>query len=369
MSKIKSRVYPRIFFSALFIAALVLAFFITKPFIPALLTGAILAYLSYPLYGKVLAKVKNENVASFIVSLLVILLLTVPFILVIGLASKEAFDTYTSITQNGKYEGHDLGANFIKVVCSNKERLACRTVKFFTGFLPNKDIDYVMQNTIERITGFISANIGKLIASLPSIFLNLFVMAFAVYYLLKDGRIIAKRVKNLLPLKKSHKNAVFSRLHDVVYAVFYGNIAVAAIQGLLGGIGFLALGIENPVLWGFVMMLFALVPYFGAAIVWLPAALNLIFDGLIQNNNAPIIKGTILIFYGVLVISTMDNILKPKIIGDKARVHPILVLLGVLGGIKLFGFLGLILGPVTLALVIAFVEIYEEEKAEIVKYF
>ncbi|MDP3765715.1 MAG: AI-2E family transporter, partial [Nanoarchaeota archaeon] len=159
------------------------------------------------------------------------------------------------------------------------------------------------------------------------------------------------------------------KFHHVTYGVFYGNITIAIVQGILGIIGFALLGVPSPILWGFVMMLFALVPYFGSAIIWLPAALNLIFIGYLQNDSSLIIRGTILIAYGVLVISTIDNILKPKLIGSKAKIHPILVLIGVLGGLSLFGFIGFILGPLMLALLVTFIDVYEKEKTELEKYF
>jgi predicted PurR-regulated permease PerM len=257
----------------------------------------------------------------------------------------------------------------MKIVCKDENWLSCKFVNLFVGFLPENDLDYYLQITIEKITGYIIGNVSKFLASIPSILLNFFVMIFVVYYLLKDGEAVVKRIKNILPLKESHKQHVLERFHDITYAVFYGNISIAVLQGILGGIGFLILGVSSPILWGFVMMLFALIPYFGTAVIWLPAALNLIFTGYLQNENSLIIRGVILIIYGIFVISSIDNILKPKVIGIKANVHPILVLLGVLGGLSLFGFIGLVLGPVMLALLMTFVEIYEEEKAELEKYF
>lgn len=335
----------------------------TRPFLPALLTGAIIAYLSYPLYERILGCIKNKNFSSLIVALLVVLIITLPFVAVLGMVSKEAYNTYATLDKQ------NLGTNFMRTVCREENWLSCRFVNRFVGFLPENNIDYYLQVTIEKITVFIINNVSKFIASIPSILLNFFVMVFVVYYLLKDGEAVVKRIKNILPLKEPHKRHVLERFHDIAYAVFYGNISIAVLQGILGGIGFLILGVSSPILWGFVMMLFALVPYFGTAVVWLPAALNFIFLGYLQNDNSLTIRGAMLILYGVFVISSIDNILKPKVIGIKADVHPILVLLGVLGGLSLFGFIGLILGPVMLALLMTFVEIYEEEKAELEKYF
>lgn len=340
-----------------------LVFYITKPFLVALATGAIISYLSYPLYLKILKRVASKNLASIIVAASIVFMLTVPFVIVIGVISKEAYKTYTSLSQ------HNLGTNFMKVVCKEETYWTCKSIKSFVGFLPKDNLDYYMQETIKKITGFILSNMSKFLASIPSFLLNFFVMIFVVYYLLKDGELVVKRIRNILPLKEVHKQHVFQRFHDVTHAMFYGNISVAIIQGIAGAVGFLLFGVSSPILWGFVMALFALIPYFGTAIVWLPAALNLIFSGYLQDSNTLIIKGCLLIAYGIFVISSIDNILKPKLISMNANVHPILVLLGILGGLSLFGFTGLILGPMMLALLMTLVDIYEEEKAELEKYF
>ncbi len=347
----------------MFLAILVLGFFIAGPFLPALFTGAIIAYLSYPLYRKLLAYVKNKNVASFVIAFIIVLIFAIPFVMVLGLVSKEAYLTYTTLSQQ------DLGTNFLRVVCKDESWLSCRAIKSLVDFLPRNDLDYYLQATIGKITLFIIDNVSKFLSSIPFMLLNFFVMIFVVYYLLKDGETVAERVKNILPLKESHKRHVLQTFHNTTYAVFYGNILTAVLQGILGTIGFLILGIKSAILWGFVMMVFALIPYFGTAIVWLPAALNLIFVGYLHNDNSSTVRGVILIVYGILIVSSIDNFLKPKIISLKARVHPILALIGVLGGLSLFGFLGLILGPVMLALLMTFVDIYEDEKAEIEKYF
>ena len=257
----------------------------------------------------------------------------------------------------------------MSIMCKNEDWISCRSLKSLVQFLPEDNLDYYLQATIEKITGFILGNASKFLASIPSVLLNLFVMVFVVFYFLRDGSALGAKIKNILPLTEPHKQEVLDKFHHVTYGVFYGNITVAIVQGILGIIGFALLGVPSPILWGFVMMLFALVPYFGSAIIWLPAALNLIFIGYLQNDTSFIIRGTILIAYGVLVISTIDNILKPKLIGLKAKIHPILVLIGVLGGLSLFGFIGFIIGPLMLALLVTFIDVYEKEKAELERYF
>ena len=347
----------------MFLVIILLVFYIAKPFLPAIFTGGIIAYLSYPLYTKTLKYIRNRNASALILSILIILLITIPFLIVLGLISKEAYSTYTSLSQQ------NLGTNFMSIMCKNEDWISCRSLKSLVQFLPEDNLDYYLQATIEKITGFILSNASKFLASIPSVLLNLFVMVFVVFYFLRDGSALGAKIKNILPLTEPHKQEVLDKFHHVTYGVFYGNITVAIVQGILGIIGFALLGVPSPILWGFVMMLFALVPYFGSAIIWLPAALNLIFIGYLQSDTSFIIRGTILIAYGALVISTIDNILKPKLIGSKAKIHPILVLIGVLGGLSLFGFIGFILGPLMLALLVTFIDVYEKEKAELEKYF
>jgi len=345
----------------LFIAILALAFLITKPYLPALLTGAIIAYLSYPLYRKVLTRIRNRNLASLFVSVAIMLLLTVPFIVVMGLVLNEAYITYNTLSQE------NVATNFMKIICRNEDWLSCRSIKSFMSYFPEDNPESYMELIIKNISGFIIKNAYGLLSSIPSIALNFFVMIFVIYYLLKDGESIVRKISGILPLRESHKEEVFKRFHDVTFEVFYANLSIAFLQGILGTIGFAALGVSSPVLWGAVMTIFALVPYFGTAIIWLPAALNLLFLGYLQDSTSYTVKGIILIVYGVLVIGTIDNLAKPRLIGKKANVHPVLVLLGILGGLSLFGIIGLVLGPVMLALLITFIDIYQKEKEELEK--
>ena len=327
------------------------------------MTGAIIAYMSYPLYKKLSKHIRNKSAASFVIALLIVFIITVPFIIIVGLISEEAYYTYTTLNQ------HNLGTNFLRVACTDETSFTCKNVRLLVDFLPEKDLDYYLQITIKKITAYIIENLSAIIVSIPSFLLDFFVMIFIVYYLLKDGELASDKIKSILPLKESHKEQVIQRFHEITSAMFYGNLFIAVLQGILGGIGFLLFGVPSPILWGFVMIFFALLPYFGTALVWLPAALNLIFIGYLHNSNSYIINGVMLLVYGTLVVSTIDNFVKPKMLGAKADVHPVLVLLGVLGGLSLFGFIGLILGPLMLSLLITFIDIYEKEKAEFKQYF
>jgi predicted PurR-regulated permease PerM len=142
----------------------------------------------------------------------------------------------------------------------------------------------------------------------------------------------------------------------------YGSILIAVIQGALGALGFWIFGIESFFIWGMVMAIFALVPFVGTAIIWIPAALYLIAKGTTSGNMTLVWHGVGLLLYGVFIISSADNLLKPKLIGDRAGMHPVVVLLGVLGGLSLFGFAGFLIGPLILAAMTSFADIYQKEK-------
>lgn len=358
----------------LFLIILALSFYITKPFLTPIVAGAIVAYLSYPLYAKLLKHIKSRTIAAAAISILIVMLITLPLISVLGLVTNEAYHTYSTLNRQ------NLGTNAVKVACREEDWLSCKFINSVADMLPENEaveslptteakLDYHLQITVKKITEFIIVNFSKFLVSLPSLILNFFIMVFIIYYLLRDGDRIGEKIKGMLPLKESHKGQVIEKFHDLAYGTFYGNIVVAIIQGALAGLGFYLLGVPSPVLWGFVIIFFALLPYFGTAIIWLPAALNLLLIGYLQNDKSSTINGIILLFYGALVISSIDNFLKPKLISRKSHLHPVLIILGVLGGLSLFGFIGLVLGPFILALLVTFMDIYEKEKGEIHNYF
>ena len=192
--------------------------------------------------------------------------------------------------------------------------------------------------------------------------LDMFIVLFVMFFLFRDGKIFIDKIERIMPLKDEYRKHVFKKLNDMAYAVIYGSIIIAIIQGTLGGLGFLAFGLPSPILWGIVMMFASLIPYVGSSIIWFPASLILIFNGYLNSETNLIIKGIFFILYGIFVVGTIDNILKPKLIGDKAGIHPVLVMLGVVGGLSFFGFIGVIIGPIILAMLVTFIEIYEEEQ-------
>lgn len=301
-------------------------------------------------------KVKNENAASLIVSFIVVLLLLLPLFFVLNTLTKEAYISY--LTSKQKLLGiGDLFKN-----CDPLKNQLCGLINYIGNFLDEPQVKYHLQNTIEKVTSYIIDSASNLVFSIPKLVLNFFVMVFTLFYLFKDGPAILGDLKRVLPLRDVYKRHLFDKFGKVTFAIVYGHIVVAIMQGIIGGIGFFIFGIHSPIIWGIVMAFAALIPFIGTAIVWLPAALFKLIGGISAGKSGEIIGGILFILYGIILISSLDNVIRPKIIGDKAKVHPVSILVGVLGGLYLLGPVGIIVGPLILALSVTFVRAYERDR-------
>ncbi|MCX6937245.1 MAG: AI-2E family transporter [Verrucomicrobia bacterium] len=177
-----------------------------------------------------------------------------------------------------------------------------------------------------------------------------FILTFyLLFFFLRDREAVLKSLRSLSPLAKDATTGLFVRIRDTIYATVYGTLAVASVQGLLGGLMFWWLGLAEPLLWGLVMALLSVVPVAGAFVVWIPAAIYLALDGSWG-------KAVILTLWGALVVGTIDNILRPVFVGNRLKLHTVLVFISVVGGLIVFGAVGLILGPVALTITLALLE-------------
>lgn len=303
------------------IILLALVFFIVNPFLDIILSGAVLAYIFYPLYSRAKRLFRNKTVTSLIISILVLILIIVPSAyLIIGL-EKQAGALY-NYAKNVDFE-------------SEKEFLS----SIGEGF--NEYIDF--EGVISKISnGIIDWATGFLL-SLPNVAFSFFLVLFIMFYLFRDGQQLVDFITRKAKIKKS----LLMKIEKTTDSIIFGNIIIAILQGVIGGLGLWALGITSPILWGLVMGFFSLVPFIGTAIVWLPASAYLIFDGIGEGTW---IKGIILLIYGFLIIGGVDTVLKPILIGDKSNIHPVIVLIGVLGGVPIFGVMGVVLGPLILGI-------------------
>jgi len=188
-------------------------------------------------------------------------------------------------------------------------------------------------------------------SSVTHLFFMLFVMFFALYYFFIDGKDIVRKVMYISPLRDAHEDLLVEKFVSISRATIKGTFAVCLVQGMIGGMVFYIAGIQSAVIWGVVMALFAIVPMFGSAIVWFPIGIILLLSGSIW-------QGVFVLAVGMGLISTIDNILKPKLVGKDTQMHPLLVLLATLGGLALLGPAGVIVGPIIIALFVSLWDIY-----------
>jgi len=352
--------YFKYFFVILFVGVGYLSFLVIQPLIAAIVMGAVIAYVFYPFYQWSQKYVKNKQVCAFGVSILIILLFSIPTLILINNTAEEARFFYVKAKQTL------LSGNILAGGCPGDSSL-CSIVDKFKEWVQNPSIKKFLEDGISKFSTFILEEASRIIFSLPKIILNLFVSFFVSFYLMIDGKAWVHRIKELLPIKEKFQKEVFTKIDKITYAVVYGSLIVALIQGAVGAIGFFLFGINAPILWGILMTIFALIPLLGTAIIWLPISLIMILDGYLANENMMVLKGLGLLVYGAVLIAGIDNVIKPKLISKKAEVHPVVILLGVLGGLSFLGFFGFIVGPLILALFLALLDIYSKEKAVLLK--
>ncbi len=326
--------YSKFFFLSSLIGTILLSIYLVKSYIVTMVGATLLSYVFYPVYKSVKRKLKNKKLSSLVTTLLVVVIIIIPILFAANALLGE------SVTFFHKTKDLDL---------SNVED---KISKHYEGDINlNK---YVKENANKLSLG-LARNTSQFVLALPQKILSLFVMLFLMFFLFMEGKGITEKIKSHIPLRAKQKKELANKFSNVIYASIYGMIVTAFVQGAVAALGFWIFGVESPILWGLVTIIVAILPFVGAALVWLPSAVYKLAIGETFN-------GLGILFYGMLIISTIDNLIRPSIIGSRAKIHPALVLLGVLGGIELFGFLGIIIGPLILSISTMFMDLYLLEK-------
>jgi predicted PurR-regulated permease PerM len=320
-----------------------------RPFVSALLGSFILAYILHPFYRRLKSAFKNKIIAAVLVILILLLIFLLPSIFVVNSLLQEVAVNkiiFTKIVST---------ADLLRGDCAS-ESIICQVRSYLAEFIDETELKFHINNAIDSVSRSVLNLGGNFVFSLPIIIMNFFVMIFIIFFLLLEGENFVEKVKNLVPLDQKHRTKIFNRMGEVTYAVMFGHVLVAMIQGLIGYIVFMIFGVQSAALWAFIMFFFALIPFIGTPVIWLPAALIKLVSEEPWSALGLFISG--------IFISTIDNLLKPIIISGRADVHPVIVLLGVIGGLISFGIVGIIIGPVILSIVVKIIEIYEEILSE-----
>ena len=210
--------------------------------------------------------------------------------------------------------------------------------------------------TVTTLATWLSTTAGTIVKGSLFQVIGFCLTFYLLFFFLRDRRVALQSLRSLSPLAEVEMDRMFGRVSDTIYATIYGTLAVSSVQGLLGGLMFWWLGLPAPLLWGVVMAVLAVVPVLGAFIVWIPAALFLVLEGSWG-------KSLILALWGIIVVGTIDNLLRPILVGNGLKLHTVLAFMSVVGGLILFGPAGLILGPLALTVTTVLLEIWRSRVA------
>lgn len=323
-----------------------ITYFILKPFLAPLLIAAILAHLFGFIYRWFLRYTgERKGVSSALTCFVIALIILVPVVFVSALVVSEVEGVIDHFSKNE--EGvKRVVENTIQSVVSlpvikslGIEKFIDRDVISLAIRSVSKNTLVIVQNTYQSVAHFIFV---------------VFIMFFSLFYLLIDGFKLLKKIMQLSPLRDEYENKLVERFNSISRATIKGSLLVSLMQGFIGGILFWATGVPSPVLLGIVMTMSSVIPSIGSGLVWLPV-------GVIMIASGNTIQGLVILIAGGLVISTVDNIVRQKLIGRDTEMHPLVVFFSTLGGITLFGISGFIVGPIMLSLFLALWEIYSLE--------
>jgi predicted PurR-regulated permease PerM len=224
-------------------------------------------------------------------------------------------------------------------------------------FLPPED-EAVARVTasVGRLAEFLAGQAGGLLKGAASFLFALAITLAVLFFLLRDAASFHGAARRVLPFGAEQNARLMTMASELVSASVTASIAIAALQGLIGGVSFVLLGVEGAVLWGVTMFLLSFLPLVGATLVWLPVAVWLALSG-------SLVKGIVLALVGVLVLGNVDNVVRPLLLSGKAQMNTLVLVISLMGGVSAFGFIGIVLGPLVAALLTALVESYQAEPA------
>lgn len=314
------------------------------PFFTPIAWAAVLTILAYPLYEKICAWVKNKEIASLITCALIIIIMIGPLTYLLVAMAQEASGAVARLNElNKSGELSEYLTLDLPWLTDLKDRMS-ETYSI--------NLDQTAREAAEWISHMLLDQTRFLIASGTKAVLYFFLMIFTMYYFFKDGEKITDTLRHLMPMTTSQVTLTFNQLRDVIHATMYGGVAIAIIQGILGGILFAIVGIPSVLFWGAIMAFLAILPLVGAFIIYLPAGLILIVSG-------SVVKGVVVILVGSLVISQVDSFLRPFLIAGRASMHPLMLFFTIMGGLAMFGLLGVVLGPMIAAVFMTLLKIFE----------
>ena len=346
----KREQFISLFFIVFLIFIIYQIFLILSPFFNAIFWSAILAFSFYPIYVRLRRRLDpHETAAALLMTSAIFLIVIPPVALLIINLTAQAIDLYQAASDYIHYGGLEKLVERIRAL-GLIQNIEARLVEWEP--LKENAAAWIL-NTSRAVGNFAAAQAGTVTKNLVFLFLNVTLMFFLIFAFLKDGEKIYNFIYQLAPLAEENKKPIFERIHETFSAVIRGQLLTGFTQAIIAGIVFWLLGLSLPVLFATLTFMTALIPVVGAAAVWFPLVIY-----LVTLNQMG--KAAILFLSGTFVISLIDNIMKPALIGEKTKLPYVLLFFGILGGIKLYGLTGIFIAPAVLSVFFALAKIYKE---------
>ena len=341
--------FEKIVFLALLVFITFFLTYIVTPFFFALFWAVLIASISAPLYRYLNKKINKPNLSAGLTLIAVIICLLMPVGLLIDLLIVEAIDIYQSLNAGN----------------SNWQKILSDILQYLNNIpiLSSLNLDQTLvigksQEALKTLTKYVLNHISEFTQNTVVMLVSFAVMLYSLFYFLRDGEGLANTIIDNIPVDNKHLHHFIDQFLNTAKASLKFTFVIGGIQGFLGGLLFYITGIERALVWGVLMFGLSVVPAVGSSLIWVPAGIVMLFLGHIW-------QGIVILVCGALVISSVDNLLRPVLMGRDTQMHPLLIFLSTLGGISVLGFSGFVLGPVIASLFLAgwklFPEIYRKE--------
>ncbi len=319
-------------------------FYLIRPFFYPIFWAAIIAGIFSPLYRKINTFIKYPNLSSLLTIIIVLIIIIIPVAIISSLVLKESFTLYNSF--------------------SNNQGPIVSTVKNIFAWIKNNPITHKLNIDEQQVTDkltelaktatdFIFTAVKNLTQNSLTFLAMFIIMIYTLFFFLKDGDKLLKKLAYISPLGDKYEIVMYKKFTSTARAVLKGTLIVGIVQGALTGLLFYITGIQGAAIWAIIATMFSIVPALGSYIIWLPAG----FIMLIVGNFG---QGILILAVGTLLISTIDNFLRPVLVGKDTQMHPLLILFSTLGGLIIFGISGFIIGPIITALLLSLWGMYQQ---------
>ncbi len=331
-------------FLGLLLGVTILFFWVLAPFAYPIFWAAVIAGLTYPLYERLNRSLNHPNLSTTITLVIVVVIIVLPLLIFGVLLFREVFNLYASIDGSRGQIGS----------------LVQRVIDFVQHSRYFADLNIDQQTIAQKVAEASNDVLGYLFKMLRSftqnsliLFAQFILMLYTLFFFIRDGKKLLNKLMYLLPLGDKYEALLYNKFTSTARSTLKGTLVVGIIQGVLTSILFAITGVPGAIIWGIITAVASIIPATGSAMVWAPA-------GIIMLVLGNVWQGILILVVGALVIGTIDNLLRPALVGKDLQMHPVIILFSTLGGVALFNISGFVIGPIIAAVFMAFWDLYEQ---------